>query len=167
MKDGSTVNIRPIRPEDEPLVVEFHKHLSEQSVYFRYFRVMDYRQRIAHERLTRICFIDYNREIALVAERERADGSGNEILGIGRLAKSADGQDSEFAVLIVDDMQRRGLGTILLRHIVDISRAEKLKRVMGSILTENFGMLKVSERLGFKILSPMGDDTATAVLELG
>jgi acetyltransferase len=166
MKDGSTVHIRPIRPEDEPLVVEFHKHLSEQSVYFRYFRVMDYRQRVAHERLTRICFIDYDREIALVAERKRADGNGNEILGVGRLVKSPDGQEGEFAVLIADEVQRMGLGTILLRRTVDICRAEKLKRVTGSILTENIGMLKVAERLGFKISSALGEDTATAVLEI-
>lgn len=167
MKDGSLVTIRPIRPEDEPLVVEFHKRLSEQSVYFRYFRVMDYRQRVAHERLTRICFIDYDREIALVAERKRAGGDGAEILGVGRLVKFADGREGEFAVLIADEMQRRGLGTILLRRIVDIGRAEKLRRVTGSILTENIGMLKVAERLGFKISAALGEDTAAAVLEIG
>ena len=166
IKDGSTVNIRPIRPEDEPLVVEFHKHLSEQSVYFRYFRVMDYRQRVAHERLTRICFIDYDREIALVAERKRPDGEGSEILGIGRLVKSFGDREGEFAVLIADHAQRMGLGTLLLKHIVDLGRAEKLNRVVGSILTENLGMLKVSERLGFKISSHLGDDTATAVFEI-
>jgi acetyltransferase len=166
MKDGSLVNIRPIRPEDEPLVVEFHKHLSEQSVYFRYFRVMDYRQRVAHERLTRICFIDYDREIALVAERKRANADGTEILGVGRLVKLAGGREGEFAVLIADQVQRKGLGSILLRRIVDIARAEKLKCVTGSILTENIGMLKVAERLGFKISAALGDDTATALLEI-
>ena len=74
MKDGNEVVIRPIRPEDEPLMVEFHEKLSERSVYLRYFQPLKLRQRTAHERLTRICFIDYDREMALVAERKNADG---------------------------------------------------------------------------------------------
>ena len=69
MKDGAEVLIRPIRPEDEPMMVKFHETLSERSVYLRYFHLMNLSQRIAHERLTRICFIDYDREMALVAER--------------------------------------------------------------------------------------------------
>ena len=70
MKDGKEVVIRPIRPEDEPMMIEFHKKLSERSVYLRYFQPLKLTQRTAHERLTRICFIDYNREMALVAERK-------------------------------------------------------------------------------------------------
>jgi acetyltransferase len=69
MKDGEEVLIRPIRPEDEPMMVKFHATLSERSVYLRYFHLMNLSQRVAHERLTRICFIDYDREMALVAER--------------------------------------------------------------------------------------------------
>ena len=68
MKDGEPMVIRPIRPEDEPLMVRFHESLSEESVYMRYFHMMNLDQRTAHERLTRICFIDYDREMALVAE---------------------------------------------------------------------------------------------------
>ena len=68
-KNGEEVVIRPIRPEDEPMMVDFHKELSERSVYLRYFQPLKFSQRTAHERLTRICFIDYNREMALVAER--------------------------------------------------------------------------------------------------
>ncbi len=73
MKDGSDVLIRPIRPEDEPMMVKFHATLSERSVYLRYFHLMNLPQRVAHERLTRICFIDYDREMALVAERHGRD----------------------------------------------------------------------------------------------
>src|SRR5580704_4948456 len=70
MKDGKPVTIRPIRPEDEPAMIDFHKKLSERSVYLRYFQPLKFTQRTAHERLTRTCFIDYDREMALVAERE-------------------------------------------------------------------------------------------------
>ena len=81
------VIIRPIRPEDEPLMVRFHATLSERSVYLRYFHLMKLEQRIAHERLTRMCFIDYDREMALVAERCDPATGEREILGVGRLTK--------------------------------------------------------------------------------
>ncbi len=87
MKDGAEVVIRPIRPEDEPLMVKFHATLSERSVYLRYFHLMNLSQRVAHERLTRICFIDYDREMALVAERRDPKTGEREILGVGRLVK--------------------------------------------------------------------------------
>src|SRR5208337_4613946 len=74
MKDGKEVVIRPIRPEDEPLMITFHEKLSERSVYLRYFQPLKLTQRTAHERLTRICFIDYNREMALVAEHKNEVG---------------------------------------------------------------------------------------------
>src|SRR5262249_26238796 len=75
LSDGSEVLIRPIAPEDEPLMIGFHGRLSERSVYFRYFHMLPLDRRIAHDRLTRICFLDYDREIALVAQR-RDPGSG-------------------------------------------------------------------------------------------
>ncbi len=165
LKDGSAVTVRPIGPEDEPLIKDFHKHLSEQTIYFRYFRVINYTQRVAHERLTKICFIDYDREIAIVAERKRPDGE-REILAVGRLARALDRDEGEFAVIVADHTQRLGLGTIILRRIVEMAKAEKVKRVIGNILTENVGMLKISERLGFKIKVEMGEEVATAVINL-
>ena len=165
LKDASEVTVRPIGPEDEPLIKDFHRHLSEQTIYFRYFRVIDYTQRVAHERLTKICFIDYDREIAIVAERKRPDGE-REILAVGRLAKSLDQEEGEFAVIVADHAQRLGLGTIILRRIVEMAKAEKLKRVTGNILAENVGMLKISERLGFQIKVEMGEEVATAVLNI-
>ena len=79
--------LRPIRPEDEPLVVQFHATLSEASVYLRYFHYIQYNQRVAHERLTRLCFIDYDREMALVVERKDPKSGERAILAIGRLSK--------------------------------------------------------------------------------
>ncbi len=159
------VTIRPIRPEDEPLIVEFHKHLSEQSIYFRYFRVMEFDQRTAHERLTRICYIDYDRELAIVAERRNTPDGIPQILGVGRLIKSSNRAEGEFAVLVADHVQRQGLGTKLLECIVRIARCEKLSKVTGSILAENMGMLKVSERLGFH-LKPAVDGITEAEINL-
>ena len=75
LRDGTPIVIRPIRPDDEPLVVAFHKTLSEDSVRMRYMQAMKLDERTAHQRLLRICFIDYDREIALVAEREPAGGN--------------------------------------------------------------------------------------------
>jgi acetyltransferase len=165
LDDGSPITVRPIGPEDEPLVKEFHKHLSEQTIYFRYFRMINYTQRVSHERLTKICFIDYDREIAIVAERTRPDGE-REIIAVGRLAKTLDKREGEFAVLVADHVQRLGLGTILLKRILEMAKAEKVRRVVGTILTENVGMLKISERLGFKLKVEMGEEVANAEIQL-
>ena len=83
LRDGTPVTLRPIRPEDEPLMIEFHRTLSEQSVHFRYFSLLKLDVRIAHERLTRICFNDYDREIALVVDYKNPQTGRHEILGVG------------------------------------------------------------------------------------
>ncbi|MBV9610789.1 MAG: acetate--CoA ligase family protein, partial [Acidobacteria bacterium] len=103
MTNGERITIRPIRPEDEPLLIKFHGKLSERSVYMRYFQPMKLSTRTAHERLTRICFIDYDREMALVAERQGADGP--EIMGVTRLSKLHGTDWAESAVLILDECQ--------------------------------------------------------------
>ena len=150
MQDGTQVTIRPIRPEDEPLMVKFHETLSERSVYFRYFHAMQLTQRIAHDRLTRICFIDYEREMALVVLRNNAQTAESEILGVGRLTKVHGSREGEFAILVSDNWHHRGLGVELLKRLVDIGRDEKLTRIFGDILPENHDMLRVCDKLGFR-----------------
>jgi acetyltransferase len=149
LKDGSPVTIRPIRPEDEPMMVKFHETLSDRSVYFRYFHPMRLTQRVAHERLVRMCFIDYDREIALVAVRKDPQAHTSELLGVGRLIKLHGCNDAEFAIVVSDRCQRQGLGTELLSRLVLIGRDEQLSRIVGDILPDNRGMLLVCERLGF------------------
>lgn len=150
LKDGTPVVIRPIRPEDEPQMVKFHETLSEESVYYRYFSQMKLDQRIAHERLTRMCFNDYDREIALVAELK--DNSGkSEIVGVGRLSKARGLNEAEFALIVSDRYQRKGLGTELLTRLVQIGKDEKLSRITASMLAENHGMHHVSKNVGFKL----------------
>ena len=150
LKDGAPVTIRPIRPEDEPLVVKFHESLSEETVYQRYFSSLKLTERIAHERLTRICFNDYDREIALVVERKGTKADDNQILGIGRLSKLRGRNEAEFSLLVSDRWQRQGLGTELLKELVQIARAEKLSRVSAVIMATNRSMQHVAQKAGFR-----------------
>jgi acetyltransferase len=147
--DGNEYTIRPIRPEDEPKMVDFHESLSEESVYLRYFRAFNLSQRVEHERLTRICFIDYDRTMALVAERPNPETGGMEIIGVGRLSKEVGVPEGEFALLIRDDYQGQGLGTALLTRLLDIGRDEGLQTIHAYMLDENTGMRHICKNLGF------------------
>jgi acetyltransferase len=164
MKNGERVEIRPIRPEDEPLLIKFHGKLSERSVYMRYFQPMKLSTRTAHERLTRICFIDYDREMALVGERQAPDGP--EIMGVTRLSKLHGTDWAESAVLILDQCQHLGLGTELVRRSIDIARAEKLKKVITNILPENYDMRALCKKLGFEMHSDLEEGIVRGELDL-
>jgi acetyltransferase len=142
--------IRPIRPEDEPLMIEFHKTLSDRTVQLRYFNLVTLEQRTMHERLRRVCFIDYDRELALVAEHQNRS-AGREICGVGRLIKEHGADEAEFAVLVSDAWQGKGIGSELLRLLVQAGRNERLRRIVGHIMAENTTMRKVSEEVGFNL----------------
>jgi acetyltransferase len=157
MRSGEAVTIRPIRPEDEPKLVTFHERLSERSVYLRYASLMKLEQRVAHDRLARICFIDYDREMALVAER--TDGQGeDEIIGVGRLTQQPGRNEAEFAMLVIDEFQEEGIGTELLRRLVQVGEDEGLDRITADILQQNRAMQRVCEKLDFDIVH--SDDPA-------
>ena len=151
MKDGTLVTIRPIRPEDEPLMVQFHKTLSESSVYFRYFHLIKLQSRVAHERLTRMCFIDYDREMALVAEYQNPKTEAQQILAVGRLSKLHGTNEAEFAMLVSDRCQCQGLGTELLRRLLQVGLDEQLSIISAEIFTDNHAMQRICEKLGFRI----------------
>jgi acetyltransferase len=163
-REGLDFTLRPIRPEDEPKMVAFHEKLSEQSVYLRYFRAFNLEQRTEHERLTRICYVDYDRSIALVVETADPATGEQEIVAAGRLTRLQNPEEAEFAMLVRDDFQRRGVGTRLLSHLLDFGRDEGIKRVIAYMLPENRGMIEISEKLGFA----MGreEDMVKAVKEL-
>ena len=162
--DGTPVKIRPIRPEDEPLIVQFHKTLSEHSVYLRYFHLMTLNRRVAHDRLTRICFIDYDREMALVADYKNPTTGQHEILGVGRLSKLHGLPEAEFALLVTDTFQGQGLGTTLLQRLVQIGRDEGLTAIHAEILAENKAMQRVCEKVGFALHRHLDVVKATLVL---
>jgi len=165
MKDGNDVVIRPIRPEDEPLLITFHEKLSERSVYLRYFQPMKLTQRTSHERLTRICFIDYNREMALVAERQNEAGEP-ELLAVGRLSKIHGRDEGEMAAVAIDAAQHKGLGTELYTRLIDVARQAKLKKLISIMLPENREMRALCVKLGFKMYSNLEDNMIRAELDL-
>lgn len=166
LNNKTPVILRPIRPEDEPLMVKFHETLSEQTVYYRYFSDLKLPQRVAHERLTRICFNDYDHEIALVVDYLNPATHAHEILGVGRLSKVRGGNDGEFALLVSDPWHNRGTGLELLKLLIQIGRAEGLERILGYILPQNRAMLHVCKKLGFDLHHDTESGEWEAVLKI-
>jgi acetyltransferase len=166
MKDGTEVTIRPIRPEDEPLMVRFHATLSQRSVYLRYFCSLSLSTRVEHERLVRICFGSYDRGMALVADRKNPETGEHEILGVGRLSGMHDRSEGEAAVLVSDAWQGRGLGTELLRAVVRVAREEKYNRVVAEILRDNLATQAVFKKVGFQLRALEDPSSVSATMQL-
>ncbi len=166
MKDGNQVTIRPIRAEDETLMVKFHETLSDRSVYLRYFSSLSLRRRVAHERLLRICFGDYDREMVLVAERTDPDTGERRIVGVGRMTKFHAKNEAEVAALVTDQYQQVGLGKELIRRVVDVARDEKVGQVSAEMLPDNIAMQAVFRGLGFRFSSDEDLTSLRAVLDL-
>ncbi len=160
-RDGASIVIRPIRPEDEPKMVRFHETLSDRSVYLRYFHHMQLSARVTHERLTRICFIDYDREMVLVAESEQG-----EIIAVGRLTRERDSGVAEFALLVSDTWHAHGLGTELLRRLIALARNEGIRVIAGDILAENQAMHDICRQLGFEMHYSIADGVVKASLAI-
>jgi acetyltransferase len=152
LRDGSPIVIRPIRPEDEPMMVAFHRTLSEQSVRMRYLQGIKLDQRTAHERLVRVCFVDYDRELALVAERQ-TDGGEREIVALGRLSRerARGATDAEFSLLVADAWQGKGVGGQILARLIELAHREGITRIHAEILNENLRMQRLCATLGFTV----------------
>jgi acetyltransferase len=151
-KNGMQALIRPIRPEDEPAMAKFHETLSDRSVYLRFFHLDKLSSRVAHARLLRKCFIDYDREMALVAERAIPGGTENEIVAVGRLTRTPGTSEAEVAVLVADPFQHCGLGSELLRRLIQVGRDEKLEKITATMLPENMAMRALVARSGFEVV---------------
>jgi len=149
LKDGSPILIRPIRPEDEPMMVKFQGTLSEDSVHFRYFGLLKLEQRVAHDRLVRMCFNDYDRELAIIAVRNEPETKQDELIGVGRLIKVHGVNDAEFAIVVSDRWQGHGLGMHFLKLLLEIGRQEGVEHVIGQILPDNYAMQRICKQLGF------------------
>jgi acetyltransferase len=150
LKDQTPVIIRPIRPEDEPLMIDFFKDLSKRTVFQRFLQEMNYDQLVAKERLIRLCFTDYDREIALVFEHKSKEGK-KEILALGRLTKLALSDEASFALLVKDSWQRKGIGFRLLQLLIEIAKNEGVKKIIASMCPENEEMRKICEKMGFAL----------------
>ena len=146
LRDGTDVVLRPIKPEDEPLESELLTTLSRESLRVRFFSII---KDISHDLLQRFCNIDYDREMAMVAEITA--GGKRRIIGISRLIVEPDGKKAEYAIVIHDDFQGKGLGYKMVDILIGIAQDKGLDEIYGSVLSENDKMLKVVEKLGFKI----------------
>ncbi len=156
-KNGDQFTIRPVRAEDEPLLVKFHESLSDRTVYMRFLHPMLLTQRVAHERLARICHCDYDREITLVAEYEDPKTGEHNILAAARLSKLHGMDEARFSILVTDASQGKGLGKGLLHRLIQMSKEEKLRRIEALVTADNTVMRKLSEELNFHVV-PDGDD---------
>jgi len=145
LKNGDRVVVRPIRPEDEPMVIRFHEELSQETVRARYFEEMTFSERTSHHRMIRICHSDYDREILLVAIMNE------EIIAAARLKKIPLTPIADFKLVIIDRMQHQGLGTILLKKSLEIAKEEGIKTIDTQILKDNFIMEKLLKKSGFTL----------------
>ncbi len=145
-KDGRRVFIRPVRPEDVPLFVRFRESVSENSMYYRFFRnISEFTPRQLHLFTT----IDYDREIALIA---LADIDKEEkMLGVIRILSHPDRKKGDFYIIVADAMQGQGIGSILLNTALDIAGKQGFETIFGVVLPENEGMKKLSQKVGFQI----------------
>jgi len=160
LKDGGKVLLRPIKPEDEPLIYELFNTFSEETMRFRFFHVI---KNITHEMLASYCNIDYSREITIVAER--SPKGSRKILGMARLVVEPDGERGEIAIVVGDPWQNRGLGTRLLDHIINVGKDMGLKTIFGEILAENTRMIHLCNKKRFKI-EQLDEESYLASLDL-
>lgn len=161
LRDGTAALLRPIRPEDEHRIADFHNELSERSVYLRYLQFLKFEERISHERLARVCFNDYSRELALVVEQQGA------ILGVGRMQRNPLRRtEAEVAFLVRDRSQGQGIGRALVQSLIAAARAEGLQRLTAELLADNTPMRNLLERNGFTTRLAADGQTLRAALNL-
>lgn len=159
MRDGTPVMLRPIKPEDETLFYELFKSLSEETMRFRFFQII---KDMSHKTLTRYCNIDYDREIAIVAEVQK---DKRKIIGVVRLISEPDRKSGEFAVVVGDEWQGIGVGSKLLDYIIKIGKDMGLKTIIGYVISGNSAMLHMCTKRGF-VMEPFDEETMKATLDL-
>jgi acetyltransferase len=146
MKNGERVLLRPIRPEDEPLEEEMFRNLSRQSIYFRFF---GYIPQVNHKFLIRFTQIDYDREMAIIAELDK-EGK-KQMLGVVRLISDTWDESAEFAIVVADPWQNNGLGAAMMDFILEIARVRNQKKIVAEVLITNRIMLLMFEKRGFQV----------------
>ena len=137
--------VRPIRPEDAPLLTEFFESLSQQSVYMRFFTPLKH---LPPRMLARFTQVDYDRQIALVALPESQ--TEERLLGVARVIIEPNQKQAEFSVVVGDQWQGKGIGAALLKRCLVIAKERKIEKVHGVVLSENTQMLALGKKLGFK-----------------
>jgi acetyltransferase len=162
LRDGTPVTVRPIAPEDEPLIIEHHGTLSEQSIRMRYFSMV---KTLSRDSLIRLCHLDYAREMALVAEQRHLPNKPR-LLGVSRYYMDPESREAEFAVIVNDHAQGQGLGQHLMERLIDVARQRGVKQLVGSVLRDNAKMLALSKEIGFTVDPGPSGDIVTVRLTL-
>ncbi len=160
LRDGRTVLLRPIKPEDELLWLEMFRNFSNESIRYRFFRAI---RDTPHEMRVRYCNIDYDREIAIIAELTE-DGE-RKIMGVVRVPIEPDGKTGEFAFIIADPWQGLGLGSKLVDYMIEICKSKGLETLYGVILRDNTRAIRLVRAMGFKIEN-VDEETVRATLTL-
>jgi acetyltransferase len=162
LRDGTPVLLRPMKPEDEPLVSDFLGKCSEETIYFRYFKLI---KKWTHEMLIRFTQNDYDRELGLMAIGQPP---GPEVmLGVCRLVMEANRETAEFAVIVADQWQGKGLGPKLVEAVIAIARERRVKLLWGEVLASNQPMLDMVKRLGFRLTRQTESQTFRVEMKLG
>jgi acetyltransferase len=155
------VTVRPIRPEDEPLIIDLHARHSEHTIRMRFFSLV---KTLSRESLIRLCHLDYDREMALAAVLYR-DGLPM-ILGVSRYYLRPETGAAEFALVVGDSHQRQGLGRHLLTRLIEIAKERGVRKLVGQVLRENAPMLALTRSLGFGEPRAVADDVVEVELAL-
>jgi acetyltransferase len=161
LKDGTPVLLRPIKPEDEPMWHTLLATCSPETIRLR-FRYMF--KGTTHEMATRFCFLDYDREIAIVAEIEVDDE--RKLIGVGRIVADADHRDAEYAVLVGDPWQDQGLGSMLTEYCLDVCKIWGIQTVVAEVAAENTRMLEIFRRHHFESDRSVSSDSVLLSLEV-
>jgi acetyltransferase len=164
-KGGLAVAIRPILPEDEPMMARFHQALSPGSVYTRYFNVLKLSRRTSHERLFRVCHPDPDSEAVLVAVVTTPSGGGD-IIGVARLTKLPESDAAEAALIVSDAYQRQGLGTELVRRLIEIAERWAVALLTMDILACNLAMQRLCSAAGMTLCDRLDGSDVRAELIL-
>jgi len=160
LRDGRTVLLRPIKPEDEPLWLEMFRNFSEESIRYRFFQII---KDTPHEVRVRYCNIDYDRELGIVAELE--EKGQRKILGVVRLIIEPDGKAGEIAFIVADPWQGFGLGSKMLDYMIEICKDKKLEAIYGIMLGDNYRAVNLMKKMGFAI-EYLDDGTVKGTLDL-
>ena len=147
LPDGSTLLIRPVRPEDEPAFIAGFSRLTAAEIRLRFMHPV---KELTHVEAARLTQIDYDREMALVAIRQRP-GRGPEGCGVARIIGDADCERAEFAIILLREATGIGLSNLLLRRLINYAREQGLREMFGEILRENTPMLELCRAMGFTI----------------
>lgn len=162
LKNGWEAELRPIRAEDAPLIRDFHGRLSEASIRFRYFHN---KADLTQRDLSTLSHINYDRQMAFIAEHRRDDGAG-EMLGVVRVWNDPDNIRTEFSIIVRDDLQGLGVGNLLMKKMIDYCKSVGTLEMVGKIMSDNHPMRALTQRLGFSMHFDMEEQEVDAVLRL-